>query len=147
MESEKQSVKDFWNDASCGENLYLKGSSPLDQFESQLKTRYDLEPFIIPFAAFDKQKDKKILEVGVGLGADHQMFAQNGAILYGVDLTERAIERTQQRFELLNLKSVLKVADAENLPFPDNESKHAKSCKWNLQGFEKGWSGKNNDLL
>ncbi len=26
MESNKQAVKDFWNEASCGEELYLKGA-------------------------------------------------------------------------------------------------------------------------
>jgi ubiquinone/menaquinone biosynthesis C-methylase UbiE len=121
MESEKQSVKDFWNDASCGENLYLKGEGLLNQYENQLKIRYELEPYIIPFAGFDKQNGKKILEIGVGLGADHQMFAENGANLFGIDLTERAIERTRKRFELLNLKSTLNVGDAENLPFNDGE--------------------------
>jgi ubiquinone/menaquinone biosynthesis C-methylase UbiE len=121
MELDKQSVKDFWNDASCGENLYLKGENLLSQFENQLKTRYELEPYILSFAEFDKQNGRKILEVGVGLGADHQMFAVNGANLFGVDLTERAIGLTQQRLELLNLKSNLKTADAENLPFPNEE--------------------------
>lgn len=120
MENSKQAVKDFWNDASCGENLYWKGEHADEKFSNQLKKRYELEPFIIPFASFDEQKGKKVLEIGVGLGADHQMFAQNGAELYGCDLTERAIERTKQRIELLGLKSNLQVADAENLPFSDH---------------------------
>jgi SAM-dependent methyltransferase len=119
MIDSKQAVKDYWNDASCGEKLYWKGEDIDERYTNQLRTRYELEPYIIPFAEFDKQKGKKVLEVGVGLGADHQMFAQSGAELYGCDLTERAIERTAERFKLLRLESSLQVADAENLPFED----------------------------
>lgn len=119
MSDSKQAVKDYWNDASCGEKLYWKGDDIDERYINQLKARYELEPYIIPFASFNMQTGKKVLEVGVGLGADHQMFAQSGAELYGCDLTERAIERTAKRFELLNLKSNLQVADAENLPFND----------------------------
>jgi ubiquinone/menaquinone biosynthesis C-methylase UbiE len=80
-----------------------------------------LEPEIIAFGEFEKFNDKKTLEVGVGLGSDHMLLAQAGAILTGVDLTHRAIEHTKRRFELLGLKSNLIIADAENLPFSDNE--------------------------
>ncbi len=121
MNTEKQLVKDFWNEASCGEELYMKGDELRKQYENQLKIRYELEPFIPPFAQFDEQKGKKVLEIGVGLGADHQRFAEAGAILSGCDLTERAIENTGKRFELFGLKSDLRVADAENLPYADGE--------------------------
>ncbi len=119
MNTDKQLVKDFWNEASCGEELYMKGDELRAQYENQLKVRYELEPYIPAFAGFDQQNGKKVLEIGVGLGADHQMFAQNGAILSGCDLTERAIENTRKRFEVFGLNSDLQVADAENLPYPN----------------------------
>jgi len=60
------------------------------------------------------------LEIGVGLGADHQKWAESDADLYGLDLTERAIKNTNDRFKKLGLKSNLLVGDAEDLPFIDN---------------------------
>jgi len=63
--------------------------------------------------------NEKVLEIGVGLGADHQMLAESGADLQGCDLTPRAIEATKKRFELFNLKSELQVEDAENLTYED----------------------------
>lgn len=116
----KQEVYEFWNEASCGEEMYLKGENVKAAFEQQMKVRYTLEPYIIPFAGFSEAKGKKVLEIGVGLGADHQMFAQNGADLYGCDLTDRAVENTKQRLQIFGLSSQLRVADAENLPY-DNE--------------------------
>ena len=43
MEKNKQAVKDFWNEASCGEELYLKGETPISQFQNQLENRYNDE--------------------------------------------------------------------------------------------------------
>lgn len=118
---DKAEVHKFWNDASCGENLYLKGESIKDRFNEQLNQRYALEPEILEFTRFDQYKGKKVLEIGVGLGADHQMWAEQECDLYGIDLTERAISWTKKRFETFGLTSDLRVADAENLPFQDLE--------------------------
>jgi hypothetical protein len=49
----------------------------------------------------------------------HQSFAEAGARLCGIDLTERAIEHTVARFALLGLHSDVRVADAETLPYAD----------------------------
>lgn len=115
----KQQVHDFWNEASCGEELYLAGHDPAS-FDAHLKQRYALEPFILEFAKFSEAKGLDVLEIGVGLGADHQMFAQAGARLQGIDLTERAIEHTRQRLGCFKLESSLTVGDAENLSFAKN---------------------------
>ena len=115
---EKENVHDFWNNASCGEDLYLQNTG-LRGYSKQAQERYRLEPFIIPFAGFKESKNKKVLEIGVGLGADHQKFAEAGADLFGVDLTERAVAHTRRRLELYGLTSTLSIGDAENLKFDD----------------------------
>ena len=61
---EKILVKNFWNKASCGEELYLQGDSDKDAFISQSKKRYELEPYIVNFADFSSTKNKKVLEIG-----------------------------------------------------------------------------------
>jgi SAM-dependent methyltransferase len=114
----KQDEKAFWEAASCGEDLYLS-SRTKEGYLSQSARRYELEPEIPGFAEFDKHKGQRVLEIGVGLGADHQRWAEGGAELYGVDLTQRAVEHTKRRFELMGLKSAIQVGDAEQLPFED----------------------------
>ena len=118
MKTDKEQVHDFWNDASCGENLYLHGSDR-DAYESQARQRYELEPYILEFAGFDALRGKRVLEIGVGLGADHQRFAQAGADLAGIDLTKRAVEHTARRLAAFGLTSKLAVGDAEHLDFAD----------------------------
>ena len=120
MEESKAAVKVFWNEVSCGEELYLKGLNEIDAYNNQATIRYQLEPYILSFANFKDSKHKKVLEIGVGLGADHQQFAEAGANLYGIDLTERAVENTKKRLSLFGLNSHLTVGDAELLDFEDN---------------------------
>ncbi len=116
--TDKQQVHDFWNEAACGENLYLQ-TTDRTGYVAQSAERYCLEPFILHFADFEAAQGKKVLEIGVGLGADHQRFAEAGAELYGIDLTERAVEHTQRRLALFGLSSALAVGDAERLDFSD----------------------------
>ena len=119
-QSDKAGVRNFWDIASCGEDLYLKGFTG-DDYRTHSRIRYELEPEILEFGEFSRFAGKKTLEIGVGLGSDHQRLAEAGAVLNGVDLTPRAIGHTRRRFELLGLASKLQVADAEALPFADGE--------------------------
>ena len=116
--NDKSKVYDFWNDASCGEELYLEGRDKT-AYEKQAQKRYELEPYI-GFAEFDSSHNQRVLEIGVGLGADHQKFIEAGANVCGIDLTERAIENTKTRLKLFGLESSLRVGDAEKLEFDDN---------------------------
>ncbi|MDQ3776852.1 MAG: hypothetical protein M3461_22125 [Pseudomonadota bacterium] len=88
MDDLKKEVRDFWDEASCGERLLLDASDKAG-YLAQMEKRYSLEPFIEGFARFDGARDLIVLEIGVGLGADHQRFAQAGARLTGIDLTDR----------------------------------------------------------
>jgi SAM-dependent methyltransferase len=119
MSINKSAVFEFWNNASCGEELYLFDSN-IEGYREQARLRYKLEPFIESFAKFSSTRNQKVLEVGIGLGADHQRFADAGANLYGIDLTKRAIEHTKHRLKLFENTSNIQVGDAEALPFPDN---------------------------
>jgi len=111
-------VHDFWNSASCGEDLYLS-SADTAGYLAQSRRRYELERFIPAFANAAETRDRDVLEIGVGLGADHQLFAEAGSRLTGIDHTERAIEHVRRRFEAFGLQSDLRVANVESLPFPD----------------------------
>ena len=55
----KSQVRDFWNNASCGE-VYASGQSELNYYESHNKARYELEPYIRDFAKFGEGTDKDV---------------------------------------------------------------------------------------
>jgi hypothetical protein len=58
----------------------------LEEFRKEAETRYELEPFKSSFANFEAERGNRVLEIGVGLGADHRWFAEAGAFLMGIDL-------------------------------------------------------------
>jgi ubiquinone/menaquinone biosynthesis C-methylase UbiE len=118
MTPTKDAVRDFWDEASCGEALYLDAANR-ESYARQARIRYELEPYIEEFADFAAAKGKRVLEIGVGLGADHQRFAEAGADLTGIDLTPRAVEHTSRRLAAFGHRSDVRVMDAENLEFPD----------------------------
>jgi ubiquinone/menaquinone biosynthesis C-methylase UbiE len=118
MTRPKQAVWQFWDEAACGE-VYAVGSTLAEQFENHARARYALEPYIHPFARFDG-KGKDVLEVGIGMGADHLEWAKSKPThLVGLDFSSRAIDCTRRRLALAGLESELIVGDAEDLPFHD----------------------------
>jgi ubiquinone/menaquinone biosynthesis C-methylase UbiE len=116
MRTDKDAVAEFWDRASCGEDLYLRNQQR-DGYLEQARRRYELEPVIEEFADFANAAGQRVLEIGVGLGADHQRFAEAGADLAGIDLTTRAVAHTRRRLALFGLQSALSTGDAENLAF------------------------------
>jgi ubiquinone/menaquinone biosynthesis C-methylase UbiE len=119
-DQEKLAVQEFWNRRSCGE-VYATGESLVEQLEAQARARYYLEPYIFGFARFADGRGRDVLEIGVGMGADHLQWAKaSPRSLTGIDLTPRAIEITRARIDAYGLSSTLECADAEHLPFPDN---------------------------
>ena len=103
----KEEVREFWNDAACGEKLLL-ATFDIAGFRHQAAERYRLEPYIVSFAGFEATRGRKVLEIGLGLGADHERFAMAGADLRGVDLSPRAVDITRQRLTMQALESDLR---------------------------------------
>jgi len=90
-------VQDFWNARSCGE-VYASGKDDREFYDSHARWRYQLEPYIKDFADFDSGRDKDILEIGVGMGADHVEWGKSRPrSLSGIDLSDRAVEHTARR--------------------------------------------------
>jgi SAM-dependent methyltransferase len=119
MDAAKRAVLEHWDRAACGEDLYLRSATP-EGYREQARRRYELEPYIEEFADFAAARGSRVLEIGVGLGADHERFAAAGAHLTGIDLSGHAIEHVHRRLALSGLESSLLVSDAERLPFADS---------------------------
>ena len=112
----KDEVRKFWNSDPCGMR-YLEGG---EDFEAHARARYALEPHIPEFAQFASARGLRVLEIGVGMGADYLEWLKAGAVATGVDLSLASLDRASRRCELAGHPPDLGVADAEHLPFADN---------------------------
>ncbi len=112
----KDAVREFWNADPCG-SRYL---GEVESFAAQSRTRYALEPYIPDFAQFASARGLRVLEIGVGIGADYLEWLKAGAQATGVDLSPVSLEKARRRCELAGYQPDLQLADAEHLPFSDN---------------------------
>src|SRR5258708_14043506 len=85
----KEEVRDFWNADPCG-SRYLGDRA---DFEAHARARYRLEPYIHEFAGFAESGGRRVLEVGVGMGADYLEWLKAGAQATGVDLSTALTHR------------------------------------------------------
>lgn len=67
----------------------------------------------------DKRKNLKILDLGCGSGRHVKLFAEQGFDVSGVDISKDGLSQTSEMLRKLNLQADLKLADANDLPYPD----------------------------
>lgn len=116
----KERVRAFWQEHPCGTKFADAQPGSRKFYELVEEHRYQKEWHIPEAAGFARSANLRVLEVGCGLGTDAAQFAKAGADYTGIDLTQAAVDLTKLRFELFDLKGTLRIADAENLDFPDN---------------------------
>lgn len=112
-----KSVHSFWNTEACGTHFVQGAADEVEFYEKFREHRYRTEwhiPLLVPFA---EAKGKKVLEIGIGNGADAAMFALNGGLYTGADLTEAALAATRKHFEVLGLPGNFQKENAEALTF------------------------------
>ncbi|TAN55545.1 MAG: class I SAM-dependent methyltransferase [Magnetospirillum sp.] len=97
-------------------------------FDAAILHRYQLYPHIPEIAAFTSFAGKNVLEVGIGQGIDHSMFAKAGANLTGVDITDKHCRMSRHLLATHGLESNIVRADARELPFADASFDHVYSC-------------------
>ncbi len=112
----KSAVREFWNAEPCG-TRYLDDEDP---YRIHARARSMLEPHIQAFADFASARGKRVLEIGVGMGADYLEWLKMGARATGIDLSAKSIAMARQRCQKAGFAPDLQVGDAEHLPFADN---------------------------
>lgn len=115
-------IKEFWNTHPCGHQLVggLKGSYE-DFFRRYDALRFSGESHIIGCLDQIDFENKRVLEIGLGQGADSQQIIRRGAKWSGIDLTPEAVDRVKIRLALRELPyEQLEQGSVLDLPFEDN---------------------------
>ncbi|CAN5537471.1 hypothetical protein BH10ACI2_BH10ACI2_04610 [soil metagenome] len=122
MENE---IKDFWQTHPCGAELVgdlteESRETYLEFFDRYDEYRYSVEPHILTNLDRVDFSGKKVLEIGLGQGADSEQIVRRGGIFSGVDLTDEAVKRTRMRMSLKGLSfDRIEQASALKMPFDD----------------------------
>jgi ubiquinone/menaquinone biosynthesis C-methylase UbiE len=110
-----ESVTTFWDDQPCNIKHSSKQIGSIEYFNEVENKRYFVEPHILHFANFPFWREKKVLEIGMGIGTDAINFARSGAIFTGVELSQETLKIAKTRFQVFKEKGNLLQGNAEQL--------------------------------
>lgn len=110
-------VRNYWNRQPCNIKHSTKILGSKEYFEDVTTRKYFVEPHLPMFADFASVQNKKILEVGCGIGTTTMSFVQHGATVTAVDLSEKSLELAKTRAEVYAVtdKVTFYQANAEQL--------------------------------
>ena len=110
-------VSDYWNARPCNIRHSTRPVGTREYFDEVEARKYMVEPHIPGFAEFERWRDKKVLEIGCGIGTDTINFARAGAQVTSVDLTEKSLEVARQRAKVFGFEDRIRFlqANAEKL--------------------------------
>lgn len=119
-------VREFWNAHPCGDHIVggLHGEFADDHerfFAAYDAWRYDQESHIPGCLDRFDFRDLRVLEIGLGQGAESEQLIRRGARWSGLDLTAESVARVRARLALRKLPHEdLRQGSALEIPWPDN---------------------------
>jgi ubiquinone/menaquinone biosynthesis C-methylase UbiE len=125
MELKINDVKAFWNEnplCASGINEEL-GTKEYFLKYNNLRESNESVSFSYSLHEYPSFKNKKVLDIGCGNGYILSQYAKEGAEVYGIDITETAVELSNKRFDIFRIPfngGKIQVGNAESLPFDDN---------------------------
>jgi ubiquinone/menaquinone biosynthesis C-methylase UbiE len=126
-------VQTFWNAHPCGDHivggLRQEFADDYERFFAAYDTwRYDQEGHIPACLDQTPWDGKKVLEIGLGQGAESEQLIRRGARWSGLDLTAESVERVRARLATRDLPhDDLKQGSALRIPYPDSSFDHVFS--------------------
>ena len=121
-------VEDFWSNNPCGSWSAMDTGDRIKYFSDIEAYRYGLIPSIIEMGCFDQFRDKKVLEIGCGVGTDGRRFAKNGAIYTGINIDKGSTDLATENFKLFQLNGNIIQMNAEAMTFGSETFDHIYSC-------------------
>jgi ubiquinone/menaquinone biosynthesis C-methylase UbiE len=115
MNTSIETVAEYWDRRPCNIRHSTEELGSRAYFDAVEARKYFVEPHIPGFAQFDRWRDKRVLEIGCGLGTDAVNFARAGAEYTGVDLSSVSLDLAKQRFAAFGLDGGFVHSNAEAL--------------------------------
>lgn len=114
----KKNISNYWDRQPCNIKHSFSEIYTKKFFNEISYKRYFVEKHIKKFAEFEKYKNKKVLEIGFGIGSDAEEFIKNGAKYTGIEFSKNSLDITKKRIKVLKLdkmKPILIFGEAEKI--------------------------------
>ena len=122
---DESEIQTFWNRFPCGDfqvgGLEQRQGDYEDFFTAYDSFRYRKEAHILRCLDDIGFKGKRVLEIGLGQGADSEQIIRRGAVWSGLDLSPESVARVQARLALRRLPhESLKQGSVLQIPYGDS---------------------------
>lgn len=110
-----------WNRTPCGvvDSLNELEYGSREFFDEVRRSRYEVtDRWMKEQIDFGMARGQRLLEVGYGLGSDLLTFAEAGAEVHGIDITEEHYRLASRNFEMHNLPVKLKLCTCAEIDYP-----------------------------
>src|SRR5690242_4654821 len=118
-----EQIREFWQAHPVADSQVGARQTLYDYFRAfdNLRESADVEPYAFSNLVHDYEGSagKAVLDYGCGNGYVLAQYARHGASVYGVDVTDAAVELTRTRFALLGLEGTFVRNDGTEIPFAD----------------------------
>lgn len=115
-----EKIRAYWNEHIHDLALARHPIGTLGFFDDLAEYRFDKLRYLPRVVDFNSAGGKKVLEIGCGIAIDLVRFAEAGAIVTGIDLSETAVGLARANFAQRHLAGNFLVMNGEDLTFPDN---------------------------
>ncbi len=107
-----------WEENPCGAD-FVPSSGWREFFLRYDAFKYSQEPHLLEELRTLDVKGKRVLEIGLGQGAESQKLIEAGAVYNGIDFTQESVDRVRWRCEIFDLPyERIERMNAEQMSFP-----------------------------
>ena len=122
----QEQIQSFWNAHPCGDHivggLHQRFDDDHERFFAAYDAwRYDQESHIPEMLDRVDWRGRRVLEIGLGEGAESEQLIRRGALWSGLDLTDESVARVRARLTSRRLPHEdLRQGSVLDIPWPDD---------------------------
>ncbi len=116
----QEQVREFWNAKPCDSELSEQDNKSKEYYLEIENDRYKYQYHILKILDWLDWNNKKVLEIGTGVGTDARQIIKRGGIYTGINIDQGSVEVTAQALKTFGLSGNVKVSSATNIFLEDN---------------------------
>ena len=116
----QERVRAYWNDKPCDSELSDRERLSRDYFLDIERQRYELQPHILDILSRIDWGEKRVLEIGTGVGTDARQIIGKGGSYNGINVDRGSTDATVAALRAFSLPGIGTQGDATSLDFADN---------------------------
>lgn len=116
---QQEQVKNFWNSKPCDSEVSAKDPHTKDYFQEIENERYRYQPHILHLLSKIDWRNKRVLEIGTGVGTDARKIVELGGVYTGINVDKGSVAMTAKALQIFTRPGEVRQCSAINMEFND----------------------------